>query len=112
MPRVGRKDVQRWIKILRQVEAWDVEVYVPRRGVPGSKRDVASFRQFLEWLVREVANRLQEGKSVEQVKAELLPLASFPRGGRDLAPAAVEAVYEQLAGAPQAPPVSGKSAEH
>jgi glyoxylase-like metal-dependent hydrolase (beta-lactamase superfamily II) len=112
VPRVGRKDVQGWIKILRQVEAWDVEVYVPRRGAPGNKQDVANFRQFLEWLVREVANRLREGKSVEEVKAELLPLANFPRGGRDLAPAAIEAVYEQLANVPPAQPVPEKSEEH
>jgi len=111
VPRVGKKDVQRWIEILRQAETWDVEVCVPRRGPPGSKRDVANFRQFLEWLMQEVANRLQAGKSVDEVKGELLSFPNFPRGGRDLAPAAVEAVYEQLAGAPQALPVSGKSAE-
>jgi len=111
VPRVGTKDVRRWIEILRQVETWDVEVYVPRRGPPGSKQDVANFRQFLEWLVQEVASRRQQGKSVDEVKAELLPLANFPRGGRDLAPAAIVAVYEQLAGAPQALPASGKSGE-
>jgi glyoxylase-like metal-dependent hydrolase (beta-lactamase superfamily II) len=112
VPRVGKKDVQRWIEILRQVETWDVQVYVPRRGPPGSKQDIADFRRFLEWLVREVSNRLQAGKSVDEVKNELLSLANFPPGSRDLAPAAVEAVYEQLAGTPQAGPVPGTSAEH
>ena len=112
VPRVGKKDVQRWIEILLQVETWDVEVYVPRRGPPGTKQDVANFRQFLEWLRQEVASRLQAGKSVDEVKDEVSFLPNFPRGGRDLAPAAIEAVYQELAGAPQALPVSGKSAEH
>ena len=112
VPRIGMKDVKSWIEILRQVETWSVEVYVPRLGPPGSKQDIANFRQFLEWLVREVANRVQAGKSVDEVKDELLSLPNFPRGGRELAPAAVEAVCEQLAGTSPAQPASGKSVEH
>ena len=49
--------------------------------------------------------RMQQGKSAEEVKNELLPLANFPRGGRDLIPAAIEAVFTQLAETPVAPPV-------
>jgi hypothetical protein len=105
VPRIGTKDVRHWIEILRQVETWDVDVYVPRRGLPGGKLDVGNFRQFLEWLAQEVASRLQQGKSAEEVKNELLPLSNFPRGGRDLIPAAIEAVFTQLAETPVAPPV-------
>jgi hypothetical protein len=111
VPRIGTKDVRHWIEILRQVETWDVDVYVPRRGLPGGKLDVGNFRQFLEWLAQEVGSRLQQGKSAEEVKNELLPLANFPRGGRDQAPAAIEAVYEQVAKAPQPLPAAGKSGE-
>jgi glyoxylase-like metal-dependent hydrolase (beta-lactamase superfamily II) len=105
VPRIGTKDVRHWIEILRQLETWDVDVYVPRRGLPGGKQEVANFRQFLEWLAQEVGSRRQQGKSAEEVKNELLPLANFPHGGRDLIPAAIEAVFTQLAETPVAPPV-------
>jgi glyoxylase-like metal-dependent hydrolase (beta-lactamase superfamily II) len=111
VPRIGTKDVRRWIEILQQLETWDVDVYVPRRGLPGGKEDVANFRQFLEWLTQEVSSRLQQGKSAEEVKNELLPLANFPRGGRDLIPLAIEAVFTQLAETPltaPAPPAEQK----
>jgi glyoxylase-like metal-dependent hydrolase (beta-lactamase superfamily II) len=95
-PRLAASDVRRWIEILRQVESWDAETYVPGRGAPGDKKQLAEFRQFLEWLVTEVQTRLQQGKSLDDVRHELNPLENYHWGARDLAPRAVEAVYRQL----------------
>jgi cyclase len=98
-PRLATSDVRRWIEILRQVESWDAEMYIPAHGPPGDKQQLAEFRQFLEWLVTEVQARLQQGKSLNEVRRELNLLESYHWSARDLAPRAVEAVYRQLEGA-------------
>ena len=95
-PRLASSDVRRWIEILREVESWDVETYVPGHGAPGDKQQLAEFRQFLEWLVTEVQTRLQQGKSLNEVRRELNPAEIYRWRARDLAPRAVEAVYRQL----------------
>jgi cyclase len=96
-PRLATSEVRRWIEILRQVESWDAEMYIPAHGPPGDKQQLAEFRQFLEWLVTEVQARLQQGKSLNEVKRELIPAEIYHWRARDLAPRAVEAVYRQLA---------------
>ncbi|MGO9271710.1 MAG: MBL fold metallo-hydrolase [Terriglobia bacterium] len=100
-----RRDIRRWIQTLRDVETWSVDVYVPGHGAPGGKQDLAQFRQFLEWLANQVETRIKAGKSLDQVKAELLPQVE----GRsllapELAAPAIEAVYLQLAASPVPPP--------
>ena len=101
-PRLAASEVRRWIEILRQVEGWDAEIYIPAHGPPGDKQQLAEFRQFLEWLVTEVQARLQQGKSLNEVKRELIPAEIYHWRARDLAPRAVEAVYRQLAETPPA----------
>lgn len=97
-PQIGSRDVHGWIEALRQVETWDVEVYVPGHGIPSGKKELAAFRQFLEWLMAEVRTRVQEGRTLEQVKSELLPFANYHWHAPEMGPSAVEAVYRQLAG--------------
>jgi glyoxylase-like metal-dependent hydrolase (beta-lactamase superfamily II) len=101
-PQIGSRDVRVWIETLRHVEGWDVEIYVPGHGDPSGKKGLVEFRQFLEWLMAEVRTRVQEGKTLEQVKSELLPFA-YHRHAPELSPRAVEAVYRQLAPPPQKP---------
>ncbi len=101
-PRIGSRDVHRWIEVLRQVERWDVDTYVPGHGPPGSKKDLADFRRFLEWLVAQVEMRLKEGKSAEDVQKHLSLPKTYAWHAPELAAEAVQAVCRQL-GAPQAP---------
>ena len=109
LPQIGSRDLRGWIETLRKAEGWDVEVYVPGHGDPSGKKGVVEFRQFLEWLMAEVRVRIQEGKTLEQVKSELLPFA-YHWHAPELGPRAVEAVYRQLAGPPQKPaPQQGQS---
>ena len=98
LPRFGTGDVPRWIEILKQVETWDVDVYVPGHGAPGTKKDVAEFRSFLEWLVAEVQSRIDQKKPLVDVKRELIPFEQFPWRAPELAGPAVEAVYQEFAG--------------
>jgi glyoxylase-like metal-dependent hydrolase (beta-lactamase superfamily II) len=102
-PRVGSRDVRRWIEVLRQVEGWDVDTYIPGHGAPGGKRDVADFRQFLEWLVAQVQMRLQQGKSPEDVQRALYLPRTYNWHAPDLAPDTVADVCRQLAPAPATP---------
>lgn len=95
-PHLASSDVRRWIEILRQMESWDVEIYIPAHGPPGDKKQLGEFRQFLEWLVGEVQTRIQQGKSLNEVRRELNPAEIYHWSARDLAPRAVEAVYRQL----------------
>jgi cyclase len=95
-PRLASGDVHRWIEILRQVETWNVDTYIPAHGLPGDRLEVKKFRQFLEWLSGEVEARIREGQSLEQVKRELNPLEKYDWAARDLAVRAIEDVYRQL----------------
>ncbi|PYV21972.1 MAG: hypothetical protein DMG27_19370 [Acidobacteria bacterium] len=94
------KDIRRWIETLREVETWDVDVYVPGHGPPAGKKELSEFRKFLEWLTKEVEARVKQGKSPEQVEQELAPsLENFRWHAPELRKDAVGAVYSQLAGA-------------
>jgi cyclase len=97
-PRIGSRDIRRWIETLRQVETWNVETYVPGHGAPGGKKELAEFRRFLEWLTKEVEARIRQGKSLEQVKKEVQPSQTYHWHAPELAPSSVEGVYRQLVG--------------
>jgi cyclase len=102
-PSMDGSNVRRWVEILRQLEGWDVATYVPARGLPGGKKDLAEFRGFLEWLLEEVGPRAQQGMSLIDVKREVNPLEKYDWRARDLAPRAVEAVYRQMTDPAAAP---------
>jgi hypothetical protein len=96
-PRIDSRNVQDWIDALRQVEGWDVEVYVPGHGAPGGKKELAEFRQFLEWFGKEVEARFREGKSISEVKREVEPLLeNYKWHAPELFSEEVEAVYRQV----------------
>jgi glyoxylase-like metal-dependent hydrolase (beta-lactamase superfamily II) len=94
-PHIESRNINEWVGALRQVEKWDVEVYVPGHGEPGGKKELAEFRQFLEWFGKEVGTHFQEGKSVDEVKREVTPQATYRWHAPELVSDGVEAVYEQ-----------------
>jgi glyoxylase-like metal-dependent hydrolase (beta-lactamase superfamily II) len=102
-PRIGSRDVHRWIEVLRQVEGWDVDTYVPGHGAPGSKKDLADFRKFLEWAVAQVEMRLKQGESPEEVKKSLWLPKTYNWHAPDLAPETVADICRQLAPPPPPP---------
>jgi len=96
-PRIDSRTLPEWIDVLRQVEGWDVEVYVPGHGAPGGKKELAEFRQFLEWFGKEVETRFQEGKSISEVKREIGPLLEkYKWHAPELVSDDLEAVYKQM----------------
>jgi glyoxylase-like metal-dependent hydrolase (beta-lactamase superfamily II) len=96
-PRIDSRKIHEWIDTLRRVEGWNVEVYVPGHGAPGGKKELAEFRQFLEWFGKEVEMRCQQGKSLSEVKREVGPLLEKYRWhAPELVSEALEAVYKQM----------------
>jgi len=102
-PRIGSRDVHRWIEVLRQVEGWDVDTYVPGHGAPGSKKDLADFRKFLEWAVAQAEMRLKQGQSPEEVKKSLWLPRTYNWHAPDLGPETVADICRQLAPPPPPP---------
>lgn len=103
-PRVGSRNVYRWIEVLRQVEGWDVDTYVPGHGAPGSKKDLVDFRKFLEWLVAQVEMRLKQGQTPENVQKALWLPRTYNWHAAELASDTVADVCRQLAPQHAAPP--------
>ncbi len=102
-PRIGSRDIHRWIEVLRQVEGWDVDTYVPGHGAPGTKKDVADFRKFLEWTLAQVEMRLKQGQSAVDVKNGLYLPRIYRWHAPDLAPDTVADICRQLAPPPPLP---------
>lgn len=107
-PLIGRGDINHWIETLRQVESWNADAYIPAHGAPGTKTDLASFRQFLEWLKGAVESRIKKGESLEQIESELLPFRKYPWHATENEREALVAVYIQLA--PKHPASTAKTA--
>jgi glyoxylase-like metal-dependent hydrolase (beta-lactamase superfamily II) len=96
-PRVGSRNVHQWIDVLRQVEGWDVDTYVPGHGAPGNKADLVDFRKFLEWLVAQVEMRMKQGQTPDDVEKALWLPKTYNWHAADLAPDTVADVCRQLA---------------
>jgi len=97
-PRIGTRNIHDWIDTLRQFEGWDVDVYVPGHGEAGGKKELTEFRQFLEWLQKEVETRFKEGKPVSVAKREIDTLVeNYKWHAPELVSEDVEDVYKQLA---------------
>ncbi len=96
-PRIGSRNVQSWIEVLRQVEGWDVDTYVPGHGAPSGKKDLVDFRKFLEWLVAQVQMRLKQGQTPEDVQKALWLPKTYNWHAADLAADTVADVCRQLA---------------
>ncbi len=96
VPRIGSRDIRRWISVLGEVEKWDADTFIPGHGNPGTKPDLERFRGLLEWLQGRVQGEIRQGKSLVQTERELLGSSTLYLRARELAPETIAAVYEQL----------------
>ncbi len=100
-PHIESRNIHDWIDALRRVEGWDVDVYVPGHGEPGGKKEVAQFREFLEWFDNGVETRLREEKPIVVVKHEVGPLLeNYKWHAPELFPEEFEDLLKQLGKAP------------
>ena len=78
--------------------------YVPGHGAPGSKKDLADFRKFLEWPVAQVEMRLKQGNPPRTCRRPFGFPKTYNWHAPDLAPDTVADVCRQLAPPPPPPP--------
>jgi glyoxylase-like metal-dependent hydrolase (beta-lactamase superfamily II) len=96
IPRIGSANMDQWIETLRKVESWDAEVFVPGHGQPAGKAGVRQFRGFLEWLCGRVRSEMQNGKSLVQIQAGLVPFPNLHWHAPELEPEAIAGVFRAL----------------
>ena len=109
IPQMNSGNIRGWIRALRKVESWDVDVFVPGHGPPGGRQQVEQFRHFLEWLLNQVQSRLQQGKTEQQIENELVPFQGYQWHAPEQESKAVAAVYRQLTGSSKEASASTKS---
>ncbi|MEK9649094.1 MAG: hypothetical protein VW337_08285 [Gammaproteobacteria bacterium] len=64
-------DLDGVIGSISALEQMDVAIVAPGHGEVGSLADLAAHREYLEKLKEQVGTRMREGKSLEQIKAEV-----------------------------------------
>jgi glyoxylase-like metal-dependent hydrolase (beta-lactamase superfamily II) len=96
VPRIGSRDIRRWIAVLGKVETWNATTFIPAHGAPATRQDVERFRGLLEWLQWRVQGGIRQGKSLMDVERELLDSKTLYLRAPELAPSAIADVYEQL----------------
>ena len=96
-PRIGSRNVNRWIEMLRQLEGRDIDTYVSGHGAPGSKKDLADFRKFLEWLLAQVEMHLKQGQTCDAIQRTLYLPKFYNWRARDLEADTVADVCRELA---------------
>lgn len=67
IPRLAPNGLSSWAGIVRRVEGWDADVYVPGQGAPGGKQDLAQFLGFLEWVAQDLRYPSSNVKSLLRV---------------------------------------------
>ena len=83
-----------WLDSLRQVEAFDFDIFVPGHGPVGRKDHVRMFREYLQTLHAEVLQHARAGKTVAEVK-ELVKLPQYESwaGYKEMFALNVEGMY-------------------
>lgn len=96
VPRLGSADITHWLKTLKKIESWNVDVYVPGHGQPSGKAQVQDFGHFLEWLSGQVHAGMQKGMTLQQIQNDLVPFQNFHWHAPELETEAVASVYHLL----------------
>lgn len=96
IPRLGTADISHWLKTLKKVESWNVDVYVPGHGHPSGKAQVQQFGNFLDWISTQVHSEMQKGKTLQQIQNDLVPFQNFHWRAPELESKAVASVYHLL----------------
>jgi cyclase len=95
-PHTNIPDMLAMMKMMKDLNA---EVVIPGHGVPTTNKIFDFYSGFLETLLQRVDKLMKEGKSLEQIKAEIkMPEYENLTGGKERIPNTVEAAYRALQG--------------
>lgn len=85
------------IAMLKMMEALNPEVVIPGHGAPTTVKMLAFYRKYLETLMARVNDLMKQGKSLEQITAELkMPEYENLQSAKERLPNNIEAAYRAL----------------
>jgi cyclase len=112
IPNVQDANILQWMKTLEEMLKIDAETFVPGHGNPGSKKDVAAFLAYFEYLKSMIQPAVDRGDSLEQVLHDIqLPVKYSAYRFRSFFPANVQKMYAELKELQISAPPAGKSKE-
>ena len=95
-PHTNIPDMLAMMKMMKDLNA---EVVIPGHGVPTTNKIFDFYTGFLETLLQRVGKLMDEGKSLDQIKAEIqMPEYENLTGAKERIPNTVEAAYRAIKG--------------
>ena len=85
------------IAVLKTMQALNPEVVIPGHGAPTTTKMLADYQKYLETLLARVNELIKQGKSLDQIKAEIrMPEYENLEGAKERLPNNIEAAYRTL----------------
>ncbi len=84
------------VKVLKAILELDAEIFLHGHGWPAGRSDIQEFIQALEAKQSQIKALMEEGKSLEQIKAVFEVEDRPPQPGRIPRPSLVEIIYTEL----------------
>ena len=87
------------LAMMKMMKALNAEVVIPGHGVPTTNKIFDFYSGFLNTLLERVGKLMEEGKTLDQIKAEIkMPEYENLEGGKERIPNTVEAAYRAIKG--------------
>jgi cyclase len=85
------------IAMLKMMQALNPEVVIPGHGAPTTTKMLADYQKYLETLLERVNALMKQGKSLDEIKAEIkMPEYENLAGAKERLPNNIEAAYRTL----------------
>lgn len=85
------------IAMLKMMQAVNPEVVIPGHGAPTTTKMLADYQKYLETLLARVNELVKQGKSLDQIEAEVkMPEYEKLEGAKERLPNNIEAAYRTL----------------
>lgn len=87
------------LAMMKMMKSLNAEVVIPGHGVPTTNKIFDFYSGFLNTLLERVGKLMDEGKTLDQIKAEIkMPEYENLEGGKERIPNTVEAAYRAIKG--------------
>jgi cyclase len=91
-------DHRNWVRVLDQLERWDLNIVAPAHGVLGTVETIRGQRDYLADMLRQVESGIKAGKPVEKLAEEINLTRYQPFGAEPRRTAGqVRSMYRKLA---------------
>ena len=90
-------DPANWVRALAKLEQWDIATVIPGHGAPATKSALASQREYLADILKQVTDGKREGKTADQLAESVILTRHGTWGAGTTGNAtAIRAVYKKL----------------